>query len=281
MTTTATTTAPTAVAGAGLDAVLQPAADRRPTGAVAAALVYGWRSLLKIRHLPEQLFNMTALPLLLTLVFGVLFGGAIAGSTGRYMQYFLPGVLVQVVLLITMYTGSSLTVDAATGFFDRVRALPTWPPAAIVGSLLGDAVRYSVASAVVVTLGLALGFRPQAGLPGVLAGVALLLVFAFSLSWVWSLLGLILRTERALHGVTMLIMFPLTFASNIFVDPATLPSWLAWFVGVNPVSHLVVAVRGLMAGSVSTAEIGLVLLTAAAFVAVFGPLTMRRYHTRN
>ena len=135
-----------------LSAVLRPDADLRPPGPLSAALIHGWRSLLKIKHLPEQLFNMTGLPLLLTLIFALLFGGAIAGSTGEYLQFFLPGVLVQVVVLITIYTGSGLTVDASTGFFDRVRTLPTWQPAAVVGSLFGDAVRYGVAATEVVVI---------------------------------------------------------------------------------------------------------------------------------
>lgn len=278
MTTTVTVDATT---GDRFAAVLEPGAALRRPGALSASLTHGWRSLLKIKHLPEQLFNMTALPLLLTLIFALLFGGAIAGSIGGYLQFFLPGVLVQVVLLITIYTGSGLTVDMATGFFDRVRALPTWQPAAVVGSLFGDAVRYGVASAVVVALGLALGFRPEAGVAGVLAAIALLLVFAFSVSWIWSLLGLIVNTERALHGLSMLVLFPLTFASNIFVDPATMPAWLERAVELNPVSHLVVAVRGLMAGTVAVGEIAWVLLASAVLVAVFAPLTMRRYRTRH
>jgi ABC-2 type transport system permease protein len=264
-----------------LAAILQPDAQLRRPGALSASLTHGWRSLLKIKHLPEQLFNMTALPLLLTLIFALLFGGAIAGSTGRYLQFFLPGVLVQVVVLITIYTGSGLTVDVSTGFFDRVRALPTWQPAAIVGSLLGDAIRYGVAAAVVVAVGITLGFRPEGGVAGVLAAIALLLVFAFSLSWIWSMLGLIVKTERSLHGLSMLVLFPLTFVSNIFVDPATMPSWLQRFVEINPISHLVVAVRGLMAGTVITREIGWVLVASAVLVTVFAPLTMRMYRNKH
>jgi ABC-2 type transport system permease protein len=265
----------------GLSAVLRRDADLRPPGALSAALIHGWRSLLKIKHLPEQLFNMTMLPLLLTLIFALLFGGAIAGSTGEYLQFFLPGVLVQVVVLITIYTGSGLTVDASTGFFDRVRTLPTWQPAAIVGSLFGDAVRYGVAAAVVVAVGTALGFRPGGGISGVLGAIALLLVFAFGISWIWSLLGLVVSTERSLHGLSMLVLFPLTFVSNIFVDPATMPAWLRKFVEVNPISHLVIAVRGLMAGTVITGEIVWVLVASAVLVAVFAPLTMRRYRNRS
>lgn len=275
MTATVTTTTD------NLAAVLQPDTGLSRPGALSASLTHGWRSLLKIKHLPEQLFNMTVLPLLLTLIFAFLFGGAIAGSTGEYLQFFLPGVLVQVVVLITIYTGSGLTVDVATGFFDRVRALPTWQPAAVVGSLFGDAVRYGVASVVVVAAGLVLGFRPEGGVTGVVAALALVSLFAFSVSWIWSMLGLVVKTERALHGLSMLVLFPLTFASNIFVDPTTMPSWLQRFVEINPISHLVIAVRGLMAGTVNTGEVAWVLVASAVLVVVFAPLTMRMYRNKH
>lgn len=276
MTATVTTTTTD-----NLAAVLQPDTGLSRPGALSASLTHGWRSLLKIKHLPEQLFNMTVLPLLLTLIFAFLFGGAIAGSTGEYLQFFLPGVLVQVVVLITIYTGSGLTVDVATGFFDRVRALPTWQPAAVVGSLFGDAVRYGVASVVVVAAGLVLGFRPEGGVTGVVAALALVSLFAFSVSWIWSMLGLVVKTERALHGLSMLVLFPLTFASNIFVDPNTMPSWLQRFVEINPISHLVIAVRGLMAGTVNTGEVAWVLVASAVLVVVFAPLTMRMYRNKH
>jgi ABC-2 type transport system permease protein len=276
-----TTAVPTSVSVHDIAAVLEPDHhDRRPS-ALSASLTYAWRSLLKIKHLPEQLFNMAVLPVLLTLIFAVLFGGAIAGSTGRYLQFFLPGVLVQVVMLITIYTGSGLTVDVATGFFDRVRTLPAWQPAALVGSLIGDAFRYGFAATVVVAVGILLGFRPEGGLLGVLAAIALLLLFAFSVSWIWSVLGLMVKTERALHGLSMLVLFPLTFISNIFVDPITMPAWLQRIVEINPISHLVVAVRGLMAGTVIPGEIGWVLVASTTLVAVFAPLTMRMYRNKH
>src|SRR5690606_23738217 len=156
----------------------------------------GWRALLKIKHVPEQLFDVTAFPVMMTLMFTYLFGGAIAGSVNDYVQFLLPGILVQAVIMITMYTGLALNTDITKGVFDRFRSLPIWRPSVLVGALLGDAVRYSFASLVVIGLGLAIGFRPEGGLVGVPAGVLVLLVFAFSLSWVWTLFGLMLRTAN-------------------------------------------------------------------------------------
>ena len=251
----------------------------RPS-AVSASVTFGWRAIRKIRHVPEQLFDVTAFPVMLTLVFTYLLGGALAGSPGEYVQYLLPGILLQTVVMITMYTGVALNNDITKGVFDRFRTLPIWRPSAIVGALLGDALRYTLASAVVLGLGLILGFRPGGGPLGVLLGVLVVLVFAFSLSWVWTMFGLLLRTQNSVMGVSMLVLFPLTFGSNIFVDPATMPVWLEAAVRVNPISHATTAVRGLMAGDATAGQVGLVLLASAVLVAIFGPITMYLYRTK-
>jgi ABC-2 type transport system permease protein len=183
-------------------------------------------------------------------------------------------------VFITMYTGMGLNTDVTSGVFDRFRSLPVWRPAALVGALLGDAARYTMASAMVVVLGLILGFRPDGGVAGVLLSVALLLVFSFSLSWIWTALGLILRTPNSVMMASFLILFPLTFASNIFVDPQTMPSWLQAIVGANPITHLVTAVRGLMHGTVTAGQIGLVLLVSGALITMFAPLTMYLYRNK-
>ena len=257
-------------------------ARKRPPrpGTLSASLTFGWRALLKIKHVPEQLFDVTAFPIMFTLMFTYLFGGALAGSTGQYLQFLLPGILVQTVVFITMYTGMGLNTDITKGVFDRFRSLPIWRPAALVGALLGDAARYTMASAMVIVLGLVLGFRPAGGIVGVLLSVALLLVFSFSLSWIWTMLGLILRTPNSVMGVSMMILFPLTFVSNIFVEPQTMPSWLEAIVGANPITHLVTAVRGLMYGAVAAEQIGWVLLTSGVLIAVFAPLTMYLYRNK-
>ncbi len=251
----------------------------RPS-ALSASLTLGWRALLKIKHVPEQLFDVTAFPIMFTLMFTYLFGGALAGSTGEYLQFLLPGILVQTVVFITIYTGFTLNGDISKGVFDRFRSLPIWRPAVLVGALLGDAARYTMASTMVIVLGLVLGFRPAGGVVGVLLSVALLLVFSFSLSWIWTALGLILRTPNSVMGVSMMVLFPLTFASNIFVDPQTMPSWLEAIVGANPITHLVTAVRGLMSGTVTPGQIGWVLLISGALIAVFAPLTMYLYRNK-
>ena len=203
--------------------------------------------------------------------------GALAGSPGRYLQFILPGTLVMAVLLVTMYAGIGLCTDIAKGVSDRFRSLPVWRPAPIAGALLGDVARYLLAASLVILLGVAMGFRPAGGAPGVLAGIGLVLVFALSLSWAWTTLGLVMRTPQAVMSTGTVVLFPLTLASDVFVRPATMPGWLQAFVRVNPVSHLVTAERGLMNGAATTAEVLWVLLASAGLVAVFAPLTARLY----
>jgi ABC-2 type transport system permease protein len=256
------------------DSIAKEKKNERRAGALSASLTFGWRALLKIKHVPEQLFDVTAFPVIFLLMFTYLFGGAIAGSTGDYLQFLLPGILVMTVTMITMYTGMDLNKDIVKGVFDRFRTLPIWRPALLVGALAVDTVRYSMAALIMISLGLLLGFRPEGGTVGVIAAVALLLVFSFSFSWIWTALGIIMRSEKSLMMISMMFLFPLTFVSNVFVDPQTLPNWLHGFVEWNPISLLVTAVRGLMHGTASFADIGWVLLVSFMLTAVFAPLTM-------
>jgi ABC-2 type transport system permease protein len=242
--------------------------------ALSASLTFGWRALLKIKHVPEQLFDVTAFPVMFILMFTYLFGGALAGSTGEYLQYLLPGILAQTVIMLTMYTGLSLHNDIKKGIFDRFRSLPIWQPAVLTGALLGDALRYTVASLVIIVIGLVLGFQPGGGWTGMILAMGLLLIFSFSFSWIWTAVGIVVRTQESLYTLSFVILFPLTFISNIFVEPETMPSWLEAFVNVNPISILVTALRGLMHGGVTAGDITAVLMISAGMIAVFGPVTM-------
>jgi ABC-2 type transport system permease protein len=249
--------------------------------AVSAALTFGWRGMLKIKHVPEQLLDVTITPVMFVLMFTYLFGGAISGSTGAYLDYILPGILVMSVLFTTVYSGVSLNTDLTKGVVDRFRSLPVWRPAPLVGALLGDAVRYLLAGTVIVALGLILGFRPSGGPQGVAAAMALTIVFAFGLSWVFTTLGLLLRSPSAVMNAGFMGIFPLTFLSNVFVDPETLPSALEAFVAVNPISILATASRELMAGEAAGADVAISLATAAALTAIFAPLTTRLYRSKS
>ncbi|MGM0896481.1 MAG: ABC transporter permease [Bacillota bacterium] len=251
-----------------------------PPNAFSSTMAFAHRALLRIKHVPEQMFDVTVFPIIFLLMFTYLFGGAIAGSTGEYLQFLLPGILVMTVSQITMYTGIDLNNDIRKGIFDRFRTLPIWLPSALVGALLVDVVRYSLASAIMIGLGLALGFRPEGGALGVLGAVLVILLFSFSFSWIWTAAGIIMRSEKSLMMVSFLVVFPLTFVSNVFVDPSTLPSWLQGFVNINPISILATAVRGLMHGNGTWEQIGWVFVVSAIFVVIFAPLTMYLYRRK-
>jgi ABC-2 type transport system permease protein len=248
-------------------------------GSLSVALAFGARALLKIRRPPVQLFDVVVHPVVFTLMFTYLFGGAIGGSTGKYLGYLVPGILVMTLLVTTGTTGAALSLDIASGVFDRFRTLSIRPAALLVGALLGDVVRYALASTVVVGLGLALGLRPHGNVLGVLAAVLLALVFSVSLSWIWTALAMVMKSPGAVLGVTQSVLYPLSFFSNIFVTPATLPGWLRTVVNVNPVTHLVTAVRDLMSGTAPGGHIAWILLACAVLTAVFAPLSLRLFRT--
>jgi ABC-2 type transport system permease protein len=281
MSTAATTTerAPSVFvpSAEALGTVLAPGARPPRPSALVASLTFGWRAMLKIKHVPEQLLDVTVTPVLFLLMFTYLFGGAVAGSTGEYLQFILPGVLVQSVLFTAVYSGVALNTDMTKGVVDRFRSLPVWRPAPLVGAVVGDSVRYLIAATIVTALGFIMGFEARGGAPGVLAAIAVVVAFTFGLSWTFTTVGLIMRSPNAVLNTGFMVLFPLVFLSNIFVEPSTLPDWLRTFVDVNPISHLVTAVRGLMDGSSATEDVLLVLGEAAVLTAVFAPLTVRLY----
>ncbi len=248
--------------------------------AVSNALMFGWRGMLKVKHVPEQLLDVTITPVMFVLLFTYLFGGAIAGSTGEYLDYILPGILVMSVIFNTVYSGVALNTDLTKGVVDRFRSLPIWPSAPLVGALLGDSVRYLVGGTVIVVLGVILGYRPDNGVPGVLAAMALVIVFAFGMSWIFTTLGLLLRSPQAVMNAGFMAIFPVTFLSNVFVEPDTLPAGLEAFVNVNPISILADCSRQLMAGTLDGGDVAVVLGTAALLTAIFAPLTAHLYRTR-
>jgi len=277
---TATTRVPgTADTAAVRRAISSTARPPRP-GRLTMALTFGWRGMLKVKHVPEQLLDVTITPVMFVLMFTYLFGGAIAGSTGAYLEFILPGLLVMSVLFTTVYSGVSLNTDLTKGVVDRFRSLPIWRPAPLLGSLLGDSVRYVIAGTVIIVLGVALGFRPDGGVVGAVSALALVVVFSFGLSWVFSVLGLLMRSPNAVMNAGFMGIFPLTFLSNVFVDPATLPGPLQAFVDVNPISVLATASRSLMAGEPDGEAIVISLAVAAALALVFLPLTTRLYRSR-
>ena len=274
------TTLDTAVQTGSSRAVL--AARPRPArpGTMTAGLAFTWRALLKIRRTPAQLFDIAVHPIVFTVMFTYLFGGAVAGSTRTYVGYLIPGILAMTLLVTTGTTGAALSIDLAAGAFDRYRTLSIRPAAPLIGTMLSDAIRYTLASTVVVGLGLTLGFRPHGNALGVAAAVLLVVAFSVSLSWMWTTLALLMKSPGAVLGVTQALLYPLSLFSNIFVDPATLPGWLQAFVNVNPVTHLVTAARELMAGDPPSLQLVWILTACTLLTAIFAPLSVRLLRTR-
>ena len=249
----------------------------RPASALSAVTTLAWRAMLKIKHVPFQLFDVTVTPIMFTLLFTYIFGGALAGTPREYIQYLLPGVLVQTIVFITVYTGVGLNTDIHKGLYDRFRSLPMWQPSPLFGALAGDVFRYSFASGLIILVGAIIGFRPAGGVVGVLLAVLLVLTFAFALSWLWIIVGMLVRTPESVMTTSFIFLMPLTFASDIFVELSTMPGWLQAVVGRNPVTYLASASRGLMHGQDAWGDVGWVLVASAVIVLVASPIAMRLY----
>ena len=257
--------------------LLTSRARPRPASAISAVTTLGWRALLKIKHVPFQLFDVTVTPIMFTLLFTYIFGGALGGSPRQYIQYLLPGILVQTLVFITVYTGVGLNTDIKKGLYDRFRSLPIWQPAPLFGALAGDVLRYTMAGALIVIIGFLLGFRPRGGFTGVLLAFALVQVFCFSLAWLWIIVGMLVRTAESVMTTSFVFLMPLTFASDIFVNMTTMPGWLQAFVKRNPVSRLAGASRALMHGEPAANDVMWVLIASALIVAIAWPVAMRLY----
>jgi daunorubicin/doxorubicin transport system permease protein len=241
------------------------------------SLAMAWRALKKMRRNPEQFFDVTIQPLLFTAMFAYIFGGAISGSVEDYLPIIITGILAQTALTACMATGIQLREDMDKGVFDRFKSLPIARIAPLVGPAMADLIRYGTAATLTILTGLAMGYRPGGGVLGVVGGWLLTVIAGWSLAWIFTYLGTVARSAQAVQGISMMIMFPLTFLSNAFVPVSTLPGWLEAFVKVNPVSLVVTAVRDLMNEGQVTAHVGFALLGCAVVVAIFLPLSVRSY----
>ena len=275
--TTTTTPAPATVTAVTLAGVRDLPAHPSLRETVSQSLAMAWRATLKMRRNPEQFFDVTLQPLLFTAMFAYIFGGAISGSVSDYLPLLIPGILGQTALTACMATGIQLREDMDKGVFDRFKSLPIARIAPLAGPALADLVRYGRAATLTILVGLAMGYRPGGGVLGVLGGWLLILVAGWSLAWIFTWFGTVARSAQAVQGISMMVMFPLTFLSNAFVPAETLPDWLRAFVQVNPVSHVVTAVRDLLNEGTVTGEVGWALFGCGLVVAVFAPLAVRSY----
>jgi ABC-2 type transport system permease protein len=216
-------------------------------------------------------------PIMFTLLFTFVFGGALAGSPSQYLQFFLPGILVQTVVFNSVYSGMGLSTDLGKGLFDRFRSLPIWSLAPFAGLMVGDVLRHLIAAIIILVIGLILGYRPEAGIVGVISSLLLLVAIGFGTGWIFIVLGLLIRTPMTVMTIGFTFIFPLVFASNIMVDPATMPGWLRGFVDVNPVSLMTTAIRALMGGSASFDQVALALVAPVLLTLLLAPITLWIY----
>lgn len=248
-----------------------------PQETLRQILLMAGRALQKMRRNPEQFFDVTLQPLLFTPMFGYIFGGAVAGGVSKYLPMLIPGILVQTALTTCMATGVTLREDMEKGVFDRFKSLPMSRVAPLAGPAVADTIRYTIATALTFGVGIAMGYRPGGGVLGVV-GAGLLVIFAaWSLSWVFTFLGTIMKSAQGLQGISMMVLFPLTFLSNAYVPTSTMPDWLQTFVKINPVSHVVSALRSLANDGTVNSEVGWAVLACAAVVVIFLPLAVRGY----
>lgn len=258
--------------------------ETRSGGPAVDMVKHSWvlakRSLLNTWRTPESLIDVTISPIMFILLFTYIFGGAIAGSATDYLPFLIPGILGQNIAFAAVGIGIQLKSDMEKGIFDRFRALPISRIAPLFGAALGDVVRYVIMIAVIVGSSYAIGYRVEASFLEFLGGVALSIVFALSLSWAPMLVGLIARSERAVQGIVFMTLFPLTFASNAFVPPETMPAWLEAFANANPLSQLISALRELWTGGDWGEPVLWTLGWCVIFTVVFAPLAIRAYGRR-
>jgi ABC-2 type transport system permease protein len=249
---------------------------------VSQTFSMAWRALKKMRRNPEQFFDVTMQPLLFTVMFAFIFGGAISHISGAagvkaYLPLLIPGIVAQTVLTTCMSTGVQLREDMEKGVFDRFKSLPMARIAPLAGPMVADLVRYLIAAGLTFLTGVIIGYRPGGGALGVLGAMALAIFTGWALAWIFTFIGTIARNGRSVQGISMLILFPLTFLSNAFVPVNTLPHALADFVRVNPISHLVSASRDLANQGMITGEVGWTLLAGLVVILIFAPLSVYSY----
>lgn len=253
----------------------------RPLGLARHSLALAGRSLIKTARNPEHLLDVTLQPVMFTVMFTYLLGGAVAGSTEDYLRTLVPGIMVMVTLFASMQSGVNFNDDIKNGVFDRFRSMPIGRSAPLVGAVLGDAIRYVVAIVVLLAFAAAIGYRVDTGPLQILAASLLAIALAFAVSWMFVLLGAVMRDPGGVQGIAFIVLFPLTFGSDLLAPTETLPGWLQAWVGVNPAAQAMQAARGLLMGGPVAGPATATLLWSAGILAVFAPLAVGAYRRRS
>ena len=259
---------------AGLHA---PAGASRMALGVRDVLAMTWRNLLTIRRVPQLLVFATIQPLLFVLLFRYAFGGSIAVPGVDYVNYLIPGIFAQVVAFGAINTAVGLAEDRRRGFIERLRSLPMARSAVLVGRTLADLARNVFVCTLMLVVGFIVGFRVETNYAKLALGLVVLLLFGFSLSWIFALVGLKAANAETAQAAAFPIMLPLVFASSAFVPTANMPTWLRVFAEHQPVTAAVNAVRALVLGGDWVQKVGISLAWTAGILIVFVPLAVRAY----
>jgi oleandomycin transport system permease protein len=248
---------------------------------LANGFTLAWRNIMQLKHSPEKLLDVTLMPVVFLVLFLYVFGGAVAGSTHGYLELLLPGLVGQMAIFATMGLGTALCEDIHKGVFDRFRSLPIARSAPLIGTVLGDTVRFCVVMIVLTGFGCALGFRFHTGPLDILAAYGLAYVFYLAMCWVSALVGLVAPSPETVQGLSFIWFMPLVFGSSVLLsNTSTMPGWLQAWVKINPVTDLADAVRALTIGGPMGSHALMTLAWAAGIVAVAFPAAMRLYRRK-
>jgi ABC transporter DrrB family efflux protein len=251
---------------------------REAAFAASDTLVLAKRSLLRIRRQPDLLIGFTVQPVMFVLLFVFVFGGAIETPPGLdYVDFLMPGIIVQSMAFGGFVTALGLAEDLKKGLIDRFRSLPMWGPSVLTGRILSDVGTNVIQLAVMLVVGIAVGFRFATAVPEVIAGIGLLLLIGYAFSWVFAFIGLSASSPEASNAYGFTIIFPLTFVSSAFVPVETMPSWLEPIAEYNPFTTMVDAARALFLGTPAGNDVWGAVAWSLGIVAVFAPLSAWRY----
>jgi ABC transporter DrrB family efflux protein len=254
-----------------------PPARLPASAAVTDAIVIARRNLLMIIRTPQLLVFSTIQPVMFVLLFRYVFGGAINVPTESYASFLLPGVFVQTVVFGSTTAAVALAYDLKGGIIDRFRSLPMARSAVLAGRTAADAVRNLFVITLMVLVGYAVDFRFQGGVLAAIGAMGIALLFGYAFSWFFAMVGMLVRDPETAQVAGFVPLFPLVFASSIFVSPQTMPSWLRAFAEHQPITAVANAVRGLSLGTATTSDVVTALLWIAGMLVVFAPLATWRY----
>lgn len=243
-------------------------------------LVMGKRNILKIRHNPDKLIDVTVIPIFFMVVFSYLFGGAIAGGVKGYLPIIVPGILIQTLIMSSAATGTALREDLDTGVFDRFKSLPIVRIAPLAGLVASDILRYIMASVFSIGTGYLLGWRPEAGFGWMVVASLLAIFGACAISWVFALIGLLSKSASTISSISTMVTMMMSFLSNAFVPIDTLPTFLQRIAEHNPVTYLVTAFKDLASHGEFTSSASMTLIIGVLLVLIIAPITVKIYNRK-